>query len=61
MARGATEDRKRANARSLLIVTGTMGAGKSTVLGEASDILAGRGLVHAAIDVDALGDRKSVV
>jgi hypothetical protein len=40
---------------SLLIITGTMGAGKTTVLGEASDILAVRDIAHAAIDVDALG------
>ena len=40
---------------SLLIITGTMGAGKTSVLGEASDILAGRQIAHAAIDVDALG------
>ena len=40
---------------SLLIITGTMGAGKTSVLGEASDILALRGIAHAAIDVDALG------
>ncbi len=40
---------------SLLIVTGSMGAGKSAVLGEASDILASRNIVHAAIDLDALG------
>jgi hypothetical protein len=32
-----------------------MGAGKTTVLGEASDILALRHVVHAAIDLDALG------
>ncbi len=32
-----------------------MGAGKTTVLGEASDILALRGIAHAAIDLDALG------
>jgi hypothetical protein len=32
-----------------------MGAGKSAVLGEASDILALRSIVHAAIDLDALG------
>jgi hypothetical protein len=41
--------------RSLLIITGTMGAGKTSVLGEASDILTQRQIVHAAIDVDALG------
>jgi N-acetyltransferase len=39
----------------LLIITGTMGAGKSTVLAEASDILALRDIAHAAIDLDALG------
>ena len=40
---------------SLLIITGGMGAGKTTVLGEASDILALRHIAHAAIDLDALG------
>ena len=39
----------------MLIITGTMGAGKTAVLGEASDILAQRKIVHAAIDLDALG------
>lgn len=39
----------------MLIITGTMGAGKTSVLGEASDILAMRQITHAAIDVDALG------
>lgn len=32
-----------------------MGAGKSTVLAEASDLLASRRISHAAIDLDALG------
>lgn len=32
-----------------------MGAGKTTVLGEASDILALRDIAHAAIDLDGLG------
>jgi hypothetical protein len=40
---------------SLLIISGTMGAGKTSVLGEASDILARLGIAHAAIDLDALG------
>jgi hypothetical protein len=40
---------------SLLIITGTMGAGKTSILGVASDLLATRGIVHAAIDLDALG------
>ncbi len=41
--------------QSLLIITGTMGVGKTTVLGEASDLLALRQITHAAIDLDALG------
>lgn len=40
---------------SLLIITGSMGSGKTSVLGEASDLLAGRHIIHAAIDLDALG------
>jgi ribosomal protein L20 len=40
---------------SLLVITGAMGAGKSAVLAEASDILALRHVAHAAIDLDALG------
>jgi tRNA uridine 5-carbamoylmethylation protein Kti12 len=39
---------------SLLIVTGTMGAGKTSVMAEASDILSERNIVHASIDLDAL-------
>jgi len=38
----------------LLIITGTMGTGKTTVLLEASDILTAAGIVHAAIDLDTL-------
>jgi hypothetical protein len=41
--------------KSLLIITGAMGAGKTSVLGEASDILTLHHVAHAAIDVDALG------
>jgi hypothetical protein len=41
--------------QSLLIITGTMGTGKTAVLSEASDILAQREIIHAAIDLDALG------
>jgi hypothetical protein len=40
---------------SLLIITGSMGAGKTAVLAEASDILRLRHMAHAAIDLDALG------
>lgn len=43
-----------APAQSLLIVTGTMGAGKTAVLAEASDILRQRRIVHAGVDVDAM-------
>lgn len=32
-----------------------MGSGKTTVLGEASDILSERGVVHATLDLDAIG------
>ena len=38
----------------LLVITGSMGAGKSAVLAEASDLLSLRNIVHAAIDVDSL-------
>ena len=40
---------------SLLIITGSMGAGKTSILSEASDILSLHQIAHAAIDVDALG------
>jgi hypothetical protein len=39
----------------ILVISGSMGAGKTTVMGEASDLLAARGVVHAAFDLDALG------
>jgi hypothetical protein len=39
----------------VLLITGSMGAGKTTVLNEASDILTAREIAHAAIDLDALG------
>ena len=41
--------------RSLLIITGSMGSGKTAVMAEASDILALRGIPQAAIDLDMLG------
>lgn len=40
---------------ALLVITGTMGAGKSTVMAEASDLLEREHIEHAAIDVDVLG------
>ena len=39
----------------VLVISGSMGAGKTTVMGEASDLLSARGVVHAAFDLDALG------
>ena len=39
----------------VLVITGTMGSGKTTMLGEASDLLTARGMAHAAVDVDTLG------
>jgi hypothetical protein len=44
-----------ATTEELLIITGAMGRGKTSVLGEASDILASRIILHAAVDLDALG------
>jgi hypothetical protein len=41
--------------KSLLVITGSMGEGKTRVLGEASDILAQQNTPHAAIDLDAFG------
>src|SRR5438445_9804198 len=40
---------------NVLIISGSMGAGKTTVLGEVSDILTMSGIPHAAVDLDALG------
>lgn len=42
-------------AEAVLIITGSMGSGKTTVMAEASDILALEGIHHASIDLDALG------
>ncbi len=41
-------------AESLLVITGSMGSGKSAVMAEASDVLTLRQIPHAAIDLDAL-------
>jgi len=38
----------------LLVISGSMGAGKTTVMAEASDILSAQAVVHAAIDFDSL-------
>ncbi len=45
----------RPRSSSLLVITGSMGSGKTAVMAEASDILALRGIPHAAIDLDMLG------
>jgi hypothetical protein len=36
----------------MLILSGSMGAGKTAVMGEVSDLLLARGIQHAAIDLD---------
>jgi hypothetical protein len=41
--------------KCLLVITGSMGAGKTAVLGEMSDILAQHNMAHASIDMDGLG------
>ena len=38
----------------LLIISGSLGTGKTTVLNEASDLLTEAGIPHAAIDLDGL-------
>jgi adenylylsulfate kinase-like enzyme len=40
----------------LLILSGSMGAGKSTILGEAVDLLTEAGVVHAAIEMDGIAN-----
>jgi len=39
----------------VLVISGSMGSGKTTVLGEISDLLTTAGIAHAAINLDALG------
>jgi predicted ester cyclase/shikimate kinase len=39
----------------VIVISGSMGAGKTTVMAEASDLLAANGIAHAAIDADTLG------
>lgn len=46
---------KNFSADALLVITGSMGSGKTAVLFEASDILVSRNIPHAAIDLDAFG------
>jgi hypothetical protein len=40
----------------VLVITGSMGSGKTTMMGEVSDLLAARGVRHAALDIDAFGN-----
>jgi len=37
-----------------LVITGSMGSGKTTILGEASDLLSAAGIPHGLIDLDAI-------
>jgi hypothetical protein len=39
----------------VIVISGSMGAGKTTVLGEASDLLSARNVVHTSFDLDAMG------
>ena len=39
----------------VIVITGSMGSGKTTVMAEASDLLRASAIPHAAIDIDALG------
>lgn len=39
----------------VLVITGSMGSGKTSVMAEASDLLSAAGIDHAAIDFDGLG------
>ncbi len=43
-----------ARAIPVIVITGTVGAGKTTVMGTMSEMLESRGIRHAAIDQDAL-------
>jgi hypothetical protein len=45
----------RGSAVPVLVLSGSMGSGKTTVMAETSDLLAARNIPHAAIDLDALG------
>jgi hypothetical protein len=53
--RPARDDGRASPHVRVLVISGAMGAGKTTALGEASDILSAHGIAHAAIDLDCLG------
>lgn len=42
-------------APEVLVISGSMGAGKTTLMGEASDVLTAADIRHAAIELDTLG------
>jgi hypothetical protein len=39
----------------VIVITGSMGCGKTTILGEASDLLTAHHIAHATVDLDAIG------
>ena len=41
-------------ATRVLVISGSMGSGKTAILGEASDLLTANDVLHAAIDLDAI-------
>ena len=40
---------------NIIVISGSMGCGKTTVLGEASDVLTAHQIAHASVDLDAIG------
>jgi hypothetical protein len=42
-------------AANVIVISGSMGSGKTTLMGEASDLLSSRGIGHGVIDLDAIG------
>jgi Ni2+-binding GTPase involved in maturation of urease and hydrogenase len=39
----------------VIVISGSMGSGKTTVLGESSDVLTSHHIPHATVDLDAVG------
>jgi Ni2+-binding GTPase involved in maturation of urease and hydrogenase len=42
----------------VIIISGSMGAGKTAVMGEASDVLLSRSINHASIDLDIVATAR---
>ena len=40
---------------NIIVISGSMGCGKTTVLGEASDVLTAHHIAHGSVDIDAIG------